>query len=221
MVVTQNIESAIRYYQAINRILQDKGHPFKIAVAFSGKKTVDGISYTEAGINGFTEKATRDQFDTDDYRILVVANKYLTGFDQPKLCCMYIDKKLQGVMAVQAMSRLNRSADKLGKKTEDIFILDFFNQVDDIKTSFDPFYTSTSLSKATDINVLHELKATLSDSGVYEWKEVEAFVQKYFEGVDAQQLSPIIDTSANRFNKELELEDDEKADFKIKSKAIC
>lgn len=218
MVVTQNIVSAIRYYQTINRILQDKGHPFKIAVAFSGKKTIDDISYTEAGINGFAEKDTRDKFGTDDYRILVVANKYLTGFDQPKLCSMYIDKKLQGVMAVQAMSRLNRSADKLGKKTEDIFILDFFNQVDDIKTSFDPFYTSTSLSKATDINVLHELKASLSDSGVYEWKEVETFVEKYFEGVDAQQLSPIIDIAANRFNKELELEDDEKADFKIKAK---
>lgn len=144
--------------------------------------------------------------------------KYLTGFDQPKLCTMYIDKKLQGVMAVQALSRLNRSADKLGKKTEDLFILDFFNQVDDIKASFDPFYTSTSLSRATDINVLHELKGNLNDVGVYEWEEVETFVEKYFDGRDAQQLSPIIDVAANRFNQELELEDDEKADFKIKAK---
>ncbi len=218
MVVTQNIESAIRYYQALKQILQEKGNPFKIAIAFSGKKIVDGIEYTEAELNGFAEKDTRDKFADDDYRILVVANKYLTGFDQPKLCTMYVDKKLQGVLAVQALSRLNRAADKLGKKTEDLFILDFFNQVDDIKASFDPFYTSTTLSKATDVNVLHELKATLADVGVYEWSEVEQFVEKYFEGVDAQQLSPIIDVAANRFNQELELEDDQKADFKIKAK---
>lgn len=218
MVITQNIESAIRYYLAIKQILKDKGNPFKIAIAFSGKKTVDGIEYTEADLNGFAEKDTRDNFDSDDYRMLVVANKYLTGFDQPKLCTMYVDKKLQGVLAVQALSRLNRAADKLGKKTEDLFVLDFFNEVDDIKAAFDPFYTSTSLSGATDVNVLHELKGTLDDVGVYEWSEVEDFVAKYFAKVDAQQLSPIIDMAANRFNQELELEDEEKADFKIKAK---
>src|SRR5690606_15411738 len=129
----------------------------------------------------------------DEYRILVVANKYLTGFDQPKLTAMYVDKKLQGVLAVQALSRLNRAADKLGKKTEDLFVLDFFNATEDIKKSFDPFYTSTTLSKATDINVLHELKSNLDDLGVYEWSEVEDFVIKYFNKVNAQELSPIID----------------------------
>ena len=218
MVVTQNIPSAIRYYQALSRILEDKGNPFKIAVAFSGKKPVDGVEYTESALNGFWDKDTRDKFDTDEYRILVVANKYLTGFDQPKLCTMYVDKKLQGVLAVQALSRLNRAADKLGKKTEDLFVLDFFNQVDDIKASFDPFYTSTSLSGATDINVLHELKGTLDAAAVHEWSEVESFVEMFFKNVDGQQLSPIIDKAANRFNQELELEDDEKADFKIKAK---
>lgn len=218
MVVTQSIESAIRYYFALKRILEDKGNPFKILVAFSGEKEVDGIRYTEAQLNGFSESNTRDEFDKDEYRLLVVANKYLTGFDQPKLCTMYVDKRLQGVMAVQALSRLNRSANKLGKKTEDLFILDFFNNVDDIKESFDPFYTSTSLSEATDVNVLHELKDHLDDVGVYEWSEVEEFVVNYFKGVDAQQLSPIIDVAAQRFNKELELEDEDKADFKIKAK---
>ncbi|HCM78103.1 MAG TPA: DEAD/DEAH box helicase [Cytophagales bacterium] len=218
MVITQNIESAVRYYLAISQIVKDKGNPFKVAIAFSGKKKVDGIEYTEAELNGFAEKDTRDHFDTDDYRMLVVANKYLTGFDQPKLCTMYVDKKLQGVLAVQALSRLNRSADKWGKKTEDLFVLDFFNEAEDIQTSFDPFYTSTSLSGTTDINVLHELKGTLDDVGVYEWEEVEDFVAKYFNGSDAQQLSPIIDIAANRFNVELELEDEEKADFKIKAK---
>lgn len=218
MVVTQNIETAIRYYKAINRILERQGNPFKALIAFSDKKAVDGVEYTEADMNGFSENDTRHQFDTGEYKLLVVANKYLTGFDQPKLCCMYVDKKLQGVLAVQALSRLNRSAPKLAKKTEDLFVLDFFNSVDDIKQSFDPFYTATSLSEATDVNVLHELKDVLDDVGVYEWSEVEVFVKRYFDGDDAQALSPIIDVAADRFNEELELENDDKIDFKIKAK---
>ena len=218
MMVTQSIESAIRYYKALQNSLNKKGNPFKIAIAFSGTKTVDGIEYTESEMNGFAEKDTRHKFDEDEYRILVVANKYLTGFDQPKLCAMYVDKKLQGVMAVQALSRLNRAATKLGKKTEDVFVLDFFNSTDAIKDSFDPFYTATSLSEATDVNVLHELKDVLDEVGVYEWSEVEDFNEKFFNKEDAQVLSPIIERAAERFVHELELEDDEKADFKIKAK---
>ena len=218
MVITQNIETAIRYYKAITRLLEAQGNPFKALIAFSGEKEVDGITYSEAGMNGFAENRTRDKFDTDEYHLLIVANKYLTGFDQPKLAAMYVDKKLQGVMAVQALSRLNRSAPKLGKKTEDLFILDFFNSVDDIKNAFDPFYTATSLSQATDVNVLHELKDTLDEEGVYEWREVEDFVVRYFNNEDADSLSPIIDVAANRFNDELALKNDDKIDFKIKAK---
>ena len=218
MVVTQSIESAIKYYTALKNILKDKGNPFQIAIAFSGKKTIEGIEYSEESLNGFAEKDTRDKFGADDFRILVVANKYLTGFDQPKLTAMYVDKKLQGVLAVQALSRLNRSADKLGKKTEDLFVLDFFNSTDEIKDSFDPFYTATSLNSATDVNVLHEIKGVLDEVGVYEWYEVEDFVTKYFNKVNAQELSPIIDVAADRFNSQLDLEDAEKADFKIKAK---
>ncbi|WP_348679392.1 type I restriction endonuclease subunit R [Alcanivorax profundi] len=218
MVITQNIETAIRYHKAISRLLEQKGNPFKALVAFSGTKEVDGIEYTEAEVNGFSDNDTKDKFDTDEYRLLVVANKYLTGFDQPKLCAMYVDKKLASVLCVQALSRLNRSAPKLGKKTEDLFILDFFNSSDDIKTAFDPFYTATSLSGATDVNVLHELKDMMDDVGVYEWHEVEDFTNRYFNNEDAQTLSPIIDVAASRFEHELELEDEEKIDFKIKAK---
>ncbi len=231
MVVTQNIETAIRYHKAISRILEKHGNPFKALVAFSGTKEVDGIEYTEADINGFSENNTKEMFDKnyigevkpkgvneDEYRLLVVANKYLTGFDQPKLCAMYVDKKLASVLCVQALSRLNRSAPKLGKKTEDLFVLDFFNSIDDIKCAFDPFYTATSLSEATDINVLHELKDEMDDVGVYEWHEVEDFVKRYFDNEDAQTLSPIIDIAAARFNTDLGLENDQKADFKIKAK---
>lgn len=231
MVITQNIETAIRYHKAITRILEGYGNPFKALVAFSGTKEVDGIEYTEADINGFSDNDTKDMFDKnyvgevkpkgvneDQYRLLVVANKYLTGFDQPKLSAMYVDKKLAGVLCVQALSRLNRAAPNLGKKTEDIFVLDFFNTVDDVKAAFDPFYTATSLSEATDINVLHELKDQMDDVGAYEWFEVEDFVKRYFNDEDAQSLSPIIDVAAARFNQELGLENDEKADFKIKAK---
>ena len=218
MVITQSIQSAIKYYKEIRNILEEKGNPFKVLIAFSGSKEVEGIEYTEADMNGFPEKDTRHKFDEDEYRILVVANKYLTGFDQPKLCTMYVDKKLQGVLCVQALSRLNRAAPKLNKKTEDIFVLDFFNSTDDIKKAFDDFYTSTSLSKATDVNVLHELKNTLDDSGVYEWLEVEEFNELYFSNADAQKLSPIIDVAADRFNDALQLEDQQKADLKIKAK---
>ncbi|WP_024336415.1 type I restriction endonuclease subunit R [Desulfotignum balticum] len=218
MVITQNIETAIRYYQAISRLLEKRGNPFKALIAFSGQKQVDGIDYTESDMNGFAESETRERFDTDDYRLLVVANKYLTGFDQPKLAAMYVDKKLQGVMAVQALSRLNRSAPHLGKKTEDLFILDFFNRVEEIQTAFDDFYTATSLSRATDVNVLHDLKETLDAEGIYEWQEVEDFVERYFNDADAQDLSPFIDTAAARFNTGLALEDQDKADLKIKAK---
>ena len=218
IVATQSIESAIRYFFAIQNILKERGNPFKVIIAFSGKKTVDGIEYSEDSINGFAEKETSSKFDSDEYKILVVANKYLTGFDQPKLTAMYVDKKLQGVLAVQALSRLNRSANKLGKKTEELFILDFFNSTQEIQDSFEPFYTATSLNKATDVNVLHEIKAILDDVGVYEWAEVADFVDKYFKKVDGQYLSPIIDIAADRFNFQLELEDSEKADFKIKAK---
>ncbi|MBL4680180.1 MAG: type I restriction endonuclease subunit R [Pseudomonadales bacterium] len=231
LVVTQNIETAIRYHKAINNILASQGNPFKALVAFSGTKEVDGIEYTEAGINGFSENDIKEMFDKnylgdkkpagvneDECRLLVVANKYLTGFDQPKLCAMYVDKKLASVLCVQALSRLNRSAPKLGKKTEDVFVLDFFNTVDDIKEAFDPFYTATSLSEATDINVLHELKDAMDDVGVYEWYEVEDFVTRYFNNEDAQVLSPIIDIAAARFSLELDLENEAKIDFKIKAK---
>ncbi|MFC5435180.1 type I restriction endonuclease subunit R [Rhodanobacter umsongensis] len=234
MIVTQNIETAIRYYKAVQAELARRGNPFKALIAFSGETEVDGIEYTEAGMNGFAEDKTRFYFDGHDdqgrpmkvdgqnventFRLLIVANKYLTGFDQPKLAAMYVDKKLQSVLAVQALSRLNRSSPKLGKRTEDLFVLDFFNSTEDIKDAFDPFFTVTALSQATDVNVLHELKATLDDAGVYEWAEVEEFCTRYFDSVDAQQLSPLIDTAAARFNEELELEDKAKIDYKVKAK---
>ncbi len=243
MVVTKDIECAIRYYQALNKIVVDKGLPYKILIAFSGEKrmeqqrySINSISegetfsmaaetptgywatYTEAGMNGFPDTQTAEKFDTDEYRILVVANKYLTGFDQPKLCAMYIDKPLDGVLAVQALSRLNRSAPDLGKLSEDLFVLDFYNTQENIKEAFDPFYTATTLSEATDVNILHELKNTILGLGVFDMDEVDSFIELYIHGEDADKWAPIIDAAADRFNLEIDWPENGKADFKMKCK---
>ena len=246
MVVTKDIECAILYYKALCNLIEEKKIPFKILIAFSGAKrlsdnlsifdqsdeydyrdysfkaaesrTAYGTEYTEAGLNGFPDKETAENFDADDYRILVVANKYLTGFDQPKLCAMYIDKPLDGVLAVQALSRLNRSAPELGKLSEDLFILDFYNTKEGIKDAFDPFYTSTTLSEATGVNILHQLKNTLLTFGVFDMDEVDAFMELYIHGAEADQWAPILDACAERFNIEIEWDENGKADFKMKCK---
>ncbi|AXW69677.1 DEAD/DEAH box helicase [Ralstonia solanacearum] len=214
MVVTRNIECAIRYFFAIRAALQEANAPFKALVAFSGEKAVDGIKYTEDGLNGIPARDLPEEFEKDDFKILVVANKYLTGFDEPKLHTMYVDKKLQGVLAVQALSRLNRCNWKLGKT--DSFVLDFYNTVDDIKAAFDPFYTATSLIEPTDVNVLHDLKDVLDDFGIYDWSEVTSFNEKFFASAEAEELHPIIDTVVARF--EADLDDEQRIDFKIKAK---
>lgn len=214
MVVTRNIECAIRYFFAIRTALQEANAPFKALVAFSGEKTVDGIKYTEDGINGIAARDLPEEFEKDDFKILVVANKYLTGFDEPMLHTMYVDKKLQGVLAVQALSRLNRCNWKLGKT--DTFVLDFYNTVDDIKAAFDPFYTSTTLSEPTDVNVLHDLKDVLDNFGIYDWSEVTSFNEKFFASAEAEELHPIIDAVVARFDADLD--DEQRIDFKIKAK---
>lgn len=214
MVVTRNIECAIRYFFAIRTALQEANAPFKALVAFSGEKTVDGIKYTEDGINGIPARDLPEEFEKDDFKILVVANKYLTGFDEPMLHTMYVDKKLQGVLAVQALSRLNRCNWKLGKT--DTFVLDFYNTVDDIKAAFDPFYTATTLSEPTDVNVLHDLKEVLDNFGIYDWSEVTSFNEKFFASAEAEELHPIIDAVVARF--ESDLDDEQRIDFKIKAK---
>ena len=218
LVVTKDIECAISYYMALCELRKEKKLPYNILIAFSGTKNVGGRDYTEAQINGFPDTKTAEEFDKDENRILVVANKYITGFDQPKLAAMYIDKPLDGVLAVQALSRLNRSAPELGKLSEDLFILDFYNTKEGIKEAFDPFYTATTLSEATDVNILHQLKTTLLSFGVFDMEEVNAFIELYVHGAPADEFAPIIDSAANRFNTEIEWPENGKADFKMKCK---
>ncbi len=218
LVVTKDIECAISYYMALCELRKEKKLPYNILIAFSGTKNVGGRDFTEALINGFPDTKTAEEFDKDENRILVVANKYITGFDQPKLAAMYIDKPLDGVLAVQALSRLNRSAPELGKLSEDLFILDFYNTKEGIKEAFDPFYTATTLSEATDVNILHQLKTTLLSFGVFDMEEVNAFIELYVHGAPADEFAPIIDRAANRFNNEIEWPENGKADFKMKCK---
>lgn len=218
MVVTKDIECAIRYYHALMEVKEEKKMPFGIIIAFSGEKTVDGTEYTEASINGFAESKTAEEFNKDDNRILVVANKYLTGFDQDKLAAMYIDKPLAGVLAVQCLSRLNRIEPSLGKRSEDLFVLDFYNKLDDIKAAFDPYFTVTTLSEPTDVNILHELRSTLLSVAVFEQEEVDEFADLYFKGSTPDKWAHLVDIAAARFNNEIEWQENGQADFKMKCK---
>ena len=183
MVVTPSRLHAVRYVKEFKRQIAEKGYDnLDVLVAFSGEITDDGVSYTEEGINktksGETikEKALPAAFHTDDYGILVVAEKYQTGFDEPLLHTMFVDKKLSGVKAVQTLSRLNRTAP--GKV--DTFVLDFVNSADDIKASFEPFYEETVLLEETDPNVIYDMKNTLDAFRVYQTSEIEGFANIFY-----------------------------------------
>ena len=221
MVATEDIEHALRYYFALQAIKQQNGQKWGILIAFSGEKELDGKKFTEAGLNGFPESKTAEEFEKDENRIIVVANKYLTGFDQPKLTAMYVDKPLADTMAVQALSRLNRTAPALGKTSEDVFVLDFRNEADDIKKAFEPYYTSTSLSEAADASGLDGLRTALLAKGVFGQADVDAFSELYFKGAGTDKWTPIVDSAAQRFNKEIGFSDDEKAGFKKQCRRFC
>ena len=218
MIVTSGVAEAIRYYLVIQERLDEIGNPFKVLIAFAGEKEVNGVSYTEADMNGFPDKKTATKFDESGYRLLIVADKYQTGFDQPKLCTMYVDKRLQDVNAVQTLSRLNRAAPDLNKRPEDLRVLDFVNTANEIRKSFEPYFTVTELCEASDVNILHDLLNHIDDTGIYEKDEIDQFAERFFSKMDAQTLSPLIDRAAERFNRELGLEDIDKADLKIKIK---
>ncbi|UYM18801.1 DEAD/DEAH box helicase family protein [Endozoicomonas euniceicola] len=219
MVVASSIERAYEYYLVISRLLKEANMPFGAIVAFSEK---EGFEHTEESVNGFSGKDIPDRFRSDDYRILVVARKYTTGFDEPLLHTMYVDRKLQSVQAVQTLSRLNRCNPKMEKN--DTFVLDFANTSTEIKKAFDDFYSSTVLEEATDVNALHDWKDELDNVGVYELHEVEEFNRLFWEHRPDEELHPIADIAAERFDEiGAELGDENEADklkidFKIKAK---
>ncbi len=158
MIVTSSREAAVRYKMALDRYLQKHNYPYKTLAAFTGSIDIDGVPFTETSINnGVPEDVTDKEFKKADYRFLIVAEKYQTGFDEPFLCAMYVDKHLSGVRAVQTLSRLNRTA----RDKDQVYVLDFVNEIDDIKRAFEPYYVSTIISEGTDINALNDLRRAL------------------------------------------------------------
>ena len=210
MVVTSSRLHAVRYKLAIDKYLKDKGHKFKALVAFSGTVNDRGMAYTEANMNGIPEAQTARTFEQPEYRFLVVANKFQTGFDQPLLYAMYVDKKLGGLNAVQTLSRLNRvHPDKGGT-----LVLDFANEADDISKAFEPYYDKTLLKEETDPNQLYDLQRSLLEFDVYTEPEVDDFARLYFDPAMKQDrlygaLAPMI----QRFEQ---LDREEQVDFRGK-----
>ena len=177
MVVTASRTAAVKYKMAFEKYIGDKGYTdLSCFVAFSGKVKLDDSSkdYTEMGMNGFSEKALPDEFEKDENRILIVANKYQTGFDQPHLCAMYVLKKLKKIAAVQTLSRLNRICPPYKKKT---FVLDFCNTYEDIKKSFAPYYTATILDNNITPSDIYKIETKLDSFGVLDSYDIDNFTE--------------------------------------------
>lgn len=206
MIVTQSREHALRYYYGVRDYIEGKGYTnLKALVAFSGELELDGETLTEAFVNGFSETELPRRFDTDEYQILIVAEKYQTGFDQPKLCAMYVDRKLASLQAVQTLSRLNRTFP--GKDTT--FILDFQNVTDDIQKAFKPYFEATALEGVSDPNQVYELEARLMAFGIIDQAEVDRFASTFYQGAldtqDRIRLEGLVRQAVDRF----EMDDDE------------
>lgn len=203
MVVTQSRLQALRYFQAIKKYIEDKKYQgVKPLIAFSGELDDSGEIYTEAQLNGFAETELPKKFDTHEYQLLIVAEKYQTGFDQPKLCAMYIDRKLDGLQAVQTLSRLNRTYPDKDKT----FILDFQNTIQDIQDAFKPYYEATHLKDISNPNQIYELEGRIKKFHIVDDGEVEAFAKIYFknrlESHDRIALEKLIRNAVQRFEYE-------------------
>jgi len=214
MVVTGGIQRAIQYYQAIEACLRERKSPYRAIVAFSGEPEYEGRKVTEASLNGFPSSAIPERIREDPYRFLVCADKFQTGYDEPLLHTMYVDKPLSGIKAVQTLSRLNRC--HTGK--HDTFVLDFQNDADTIRASFEPYYRTTILSEETDPNKLHDLESDLASYQVYGPEHVEQLVERYLGGADRDQLDPILDACVGVYLTDLD--EDGQVDFKGKAKAF-
>ena len=214
MVVTNGIERAIQYYQAIRDYLQARKSPYQALVAFSGEYDYGGSRVSEVSLNGFPSVKIEERFREDPYRFLVCADKFQTGYDEPLLHTMYVDKTLSSIKAVQTLSRLNRAhPDK-----HDVFVLDFLNDTDTIHDAFSNFYRTTILSEETDPNKLHDLQADLDNVQVYSQEQIDEFVQRYLDGAAVDQLHPILDVCVAEYLEELD--EDGQADFKGKAKGF-
>lgn len=214
MVVTSSIKRAIQYFHAIQDYLKERKSPYRAIVAFSGEHDYGGVKVTESSLNGFPSSQIADRIRQDPYRFLIVADKFQTGYDEPLLHTMYVDKVLSGVKAVQTLSRLNRAH----PQKHDTFVLDFVNDPETIRKAFEPYYRTTILADETDPNKLHDLKADLDGYQVYAPAQVDELARRYLSGADRDQLDPILDACVATYMEDLD--EDDQIDFKGKAKAF-
>lgn len=218
MVVTGSRLEAVRYKEAFDKLIKEKGYAIKSLVAFSGVVNDDKIkdkTYTEPGMNGgLREKDLPEQFATNDYQVLLVAEKYQTGFDQPLLHTLYVDKRLDGIQAVQTLSRLNRAH----PLKEETFVLDFVNDPDDIKDAFKRYFDGAVMGEEVDTDRLYEIKAEMDSSGIYLQEEVRIFSSIFFapkekqSPADHKAMNAVLDHAVSRF-KTLQDENEEEAEL--------
>ena len=213
MVVTSSINRALSYYYAIRDYLAERKSPYQAIVAFSGEPEFNGAKVTEASLNGFSANLIPDRIQEDPYRFLVCADKFQTGYDEPLLHTMYVDKPLSSVKAVQTLSRLNRAH----PKKHDAFVLDFANDADTIQAAFANYYRTTILSEESDPDRLHDLKAALDGYQVYGPEQVDELVKRFLAKEDRDRLDPILDACVAVYR---ELDEDGQVDFKGRAKAF-
>lgn len=214
MVVCSGIERAIQYYHSFKEYLREIKSPFDPIIAFSGEFTYKDNDYTESKFNGFPSNDIPDKFESEPYRFLIVADKFQTGFDQPLLHTMYVDKHLSGIKAVQTLSRLNRAHPL---KT-DTFILDFMNTTEVIQFAFADYYRSTILSNETDPNKLNDLRTDLDSYQVYNQEQIDELVKLFLTSDSREKLDPILDACVSIYKTELD--EDGQVDFKAKAKSF-
>lgn len=203
---------AIDYYYTIKELLAKRNSPYKPIIAFSGTKEYNGKQVCEADLNGFPSSAIEKTFRSGAYRFLIVADKFQTGYDEPLLHTMYVDKPLKDVKTVQTLSRLNRCH----PLKEETYVLDFVNKAEDIQEDFQRYYKKTILSHETDVNKLSDKLAVCDQSMMYEEEEVDLFNQKYWSGAPREEIDPILDVCVQRF-KELSDSDDNNQQIEVKS----
>ena len=214
MVVTSGVSRAIQYFHAISAYLLERKSPYRAIVAFSGEREDLGVRVTEASLNRFPSSRIVDKIQEDPYRFLICADKFQTGYDEPLLHTMYVDKVLSGIKAVQTLSRLNRAH----PKKYDVFVLDFMNDSDTMEKAFADYYRTTILSEGTDPNKLHDLRAALDAHEVYDKSQLEELVSLYLAGADRDKLDPILDACVATYKERLG--EDGQVDFKGKAKAF-
>ncbi|SUX26361.1 Type I restriction-modification system, restriction subunit R [Campylobacter upsaliensis] len=211
MVVTSSRENAVKYYLCFKKYLQENYPQYQALVAFSGDKEIDGKNYSEVGLNGFSEAMLKDEFKKNCYRFLIVAQKYQTGFDEPLLHTMYVDKRLEGISAVQTLSRLNR----ICQNKEDACVLDFENTHEEIRESFSTFYGQTYLKEPTNIDNIYTLKSELFDYGIYTQYELDDFAKALLDGQSEDKIHSKLDNMIKEYNAK---NDDEKTKFYAKAR---